>query len=60
VADDRQQRGPQDRTRINLSEDYEVQYWCEKFGVTEERLREAVHKVGDSTESVQKELNRAA
>jgi hypothetical protein len=60
MADDRQQRGPQDRTRVNLSEDYEVQYWCKKFGVTEERLREAVHKVGDWTESVQKELNRAA
>jgi hypothetical protein len=38
-------RGPQVRYRINLSKDYEVQYWSEKFGVTPEQLRDAVHKV---------------
>jgi hypothetical protein len=33
MADDRSLRGPQDRQRINLSEDYEVAYWS-KNGVS--------------------------
>ena len=45
MSDDRSKRGSQDRNRINLSEDYEVQYWSEKFGVRPERLREAVNSV---------------
>jgi len=31
MADDRSLRGPQDRQRINLSEDYEVAYWSKKW-----------------------------
>lgn len=27
MADDKTNRGPQDRTRINLAEIYEVRYW---------------------------------
>ena len=34
MADDRTNRGPQDRSRINLGEDYEVRYWTDKFGVS--------------------------
>jgi hypothetical protein len=33
---------------MNLSEYYEIQYWLQKFGVTPEQLRDAVHKVGNS------------
>lgn len=33
MADDNTIRGPQDRSRINLSEDYEVRYWTDKFGI---------------------------
>jgi len=36
MSDDRSQKVPQDRKRINLSEDYAVRYWSEKFGVTPE------------------------
>jgi hypothetical protein len=46
--------------RINLSEDYEARYWSDKFGVTPERLREAVQKVGNSPEAVEQELKLAA
>ena len=60
MADDKTNRGPQDRNRINLSEEYEVQYWSEKFGVTPEQLRDAVHKVGSSSAAVEQELERAA
>jgi hypothetical protein len=33
-----------------------VRYWCEKFGVNEVELRDAVRKVGNSEEAVEKEL----
>jgi hypothetical protein len=60
MADEKSMRGPQDRNRINLSEDYEVRYWSEKFGVTPQRLRAAVEKVGNSPKAVEQELKRVA
>ena len=56
MADNPQKRGPQDRNKINLNEEYEVQYWSKKFGVTPEQLREAVAKVGTSVAAVETEL----
>ena len=56
MSDDRTKKGPQDRTRINLSEDYELRYWSEKFGVTVADLREAVKKVGNLAAAVEKKL----
>lgn len=56
MADNLQNRGPQDRSRVNLSEDYEVKYWTKKFGVSEEALRNAVKKAGSSAEAVEKAL----
>jgi hypothetical protein len=60
MTDDKSKRGPQDRSKINLSEDYEVRYWSEKFGVTPERLRGTVKKVGNSAKAVEQELKRVA
>jgi hypothetical protein len=56
MTDDLDNRGPQDRTRISLMEPYEVQYWADKFGVSKERLSEAVRKVGHSAEAVSRHL----
>jgi hypothetical protein len=56
MADHLTFRGPQDRTRINLSEDYEVHYWCKKLGVTPDVLRAAVEKVRNSVAAVEKEI----
>jgi hypothetical protein len=56
MADDPTLKGPQDRSRINLSQDYEVRYWTQKFGVTAAELRDAIKKVGNSAEAVEKEL----
>lgn len=52
MVDDKTKRRPQDSTRISLSEDWEVDYWTERFGVTRDRLREAVQQVGNSTDAV--------
>lgn len=54
--DDKNKRGPQDRARINVNEDYELQYWTEKFGVSSEKLRQAVEKVGVSANAVEQYL----
>jgi len=56
MSDDRKNRGSQDRSRINTSEDYEVRYWSNKFGVSADQLKAAVKKVGNSAEAVEKEL----
>jgi hypothetical protein len=58
MADDRSLRGPQDRQRINLSEDYEVAYWSKKWGVSREQLTEAVIKAGPMLADVAKLLGR--
>jgi len=58
MADNKSNRGGQDRERINLHEDYEVRYWTEKFGVTREALRDAVEKVGDRADAVAQALGK--
>ena len=56
MADDKTLRSPQDATRIALVEDYEVEYWTQKFGVTKERLRQAVAAVGNGADAVERHL----
>ena len=41
MADDLSNRGPQDRSRINMSEEHEVRYWTEALGVSREALQRA-------------------
>ena len=59
MSDDLSKKGMQDRTRINTGEDYELRYWSEKFGVSQDRLKAAVQKVGNSVLAVEKELKAA-
>jgi Protein of unknown function (DUF3606) len=60
MADDLANKGPQDGSRISLLEPHEVQYWADKFGVSKERLSEAVRDVGHSTDAVERELRKLA
>lgn len=56
MADDKQNTDRSrniDRSLINLSEDYEVQYWTSKFEVTKEELQRAVDAVGSSAKKVE-------
>ena len=52
VADNVKDRGPKDRSRIAMSEDYEVAYWTKKFGVSRDTLADAVDSVGTSAQKV--------
>ena len=56
MVDDKTKRRPQDSSLISLSEDWEVDYWTERFGVSRDRLRAAVQEVGNSTDAVGKYL----
>ena len=56
MSDDKEKTGGQDRTRISLSEDYEVRDWSKKFGVTTEELKAAVKVVGSDAEAVEAHL----
>ena len=58
MADDKSNPGRPDRDRINVNEDYEVQDWARKFGVSKEELRSAVAKVGDRADAVRQHLGK--
>ena len=56
MPDDKSKRGAQDRSRINVNEDYEVRDWSKKFGVSAEQLKAAVEAVGTDPQEVEKQL----
>ncbi len=58
MSDDKQNRGPRDRERINIHEPYEVQYRTRQYGCTESDLRQAVAAVGVMARDVENYLKR--
>lgn len=62
MANNRTNRGPQDRARINLNEDYEVSSWtkAKALDVSGERLRQLVKEHGNSTEKTRGALGKTA
>ena len=56
MVDDKRKRGRPDRSKINMSEDYEIKYWAKELGVTRAELHRAVDKVGNAAAAVRKEL----
>jgi uncharacterized protein DUF3606 len=58
MADDKSNRGPADRARINVNEDYEVAYWAKELGVGADRLEELVVKHGVMAADVRKALGK--
>ena len=62
MADDLTNRGPRDRNRVDVNEDWELRYWTKKFGCTATELRDAVKSVGttiaDKVEAYLKQQKR--
>jgi hypothetical protein len=56
MPDDLSKRGGQDRKRIDVTQDYELQSWSEKFAVSRDQLKEAVQAVGDNADAVERYL----
>jgi len=58
MPDSKQEVGPQDSSRVNVNEDYEVRYWTTKFNCSEEELKRAVEAVGVSAAKVEEYLTK--
>jgi hypothetical protein len=58
MSDDLKKRGPADRSRVNVNEKWEVEWWCNEFRCTEAELRAAVKAVGVMADKVRAEINR--
>ncbi|NIJ69427.1 DUF3606 domain-containing protein [Xanthomonas sp. 60] len=58
MSDDKQQSGRPDRDRINVNEDYELQYWTRTLGVSADVLRKAVAAVGPTSAAVRRHLGK--
>lgn len=58
MADDKTKTGAADRDRVNVNEDYELQYWTKALGVSADELRAAVKAVGPTAAAVRKHLGK--
>ena len=58
MPDDKTIRHPDDGKRIDINDPYEVRNWCAKFGVSEDKLKQAVRAVGDSAGAVRRYLGK--
>jgi hypothetical protein len=56
MSDNLQKAGQQDRSRINVNEEWEVRYWTEALGVSRQELERAVAAVGVSADAVRAHL----
>jgi hypothetical protein len=56
MSDNLKNVGPQDRARINVHEQHEVEYWTKELGVTKDRLQQLVKEVGVSVKAVREKL----
>jgi hypothetical protein len=58
MSDNLQKAGAQDRSRINVHEEWEVRHWTEALGVSREELERAVAAVGPVASAVREYLQR--
>jgi hypothetical protein len=56
--DNKDNVGRPDRDRININENYEVEYWTKTLGISAEQLKNAVKTAGTSTEAVKEHLKK--
>lgn len=47
MSDDKKNVGEPDRSRVSGSEDYEVQHFAQKHGITAEQARDLISKHGN-------------
>lgn len=57
MSDNKSKRDPRDAKRINVQEDYELRYWSATLGVSPDKLKKTVQKVGVMVDDVRRELN---
>ena len=55
--DDKSKKGL-DRTLIGFGQEYQVRFWCNSLGCTQNALRAAVRAVGNSADAVRTYLKK--
>ena len=58
MADDKSIVGGQDRARVAGGEDYEVQDFASRHGISPDEVRDMIKRVGNSREALEKEAMR--
>jgi len=58
MTDDLTKRRPQDASKININEPWEITYWTQALGVSAADLIKAVAAVGVSVIAVKKHLGK--
>jgi predicted RNA-binding protein YlqC (UPF0109 family) len=56
MSDNLTKRDQPDRSKINMSEAYEVRYWIKHLNISHAELQRVIDKVGNSAAAVRKEL----
>ena len=55
MADDKSFVGAQDRVRVAGDEDYEVQAFARRHGMTPDEVREMVERIGNDRDALERE-----
>jgi hypothetical protein len=58
MADSKQKRGKADRSRVSGSQRSEVSYVAKKFGVSADKVRSVIKRVGNSRKKVYAALSK--
>jgi hypothetical protein len=53
-----QYRRPADTSKVQIGQDWEVKYWSDRFGVSRDKLRNAVATAGSDVEAVRSLLRK--
>lgn len=57
MDDNLKRKRPEDPTKINIHQSWEISYWCDELGCTERKLKQAVSAVGNSVSAVKRYLH---
>lgn len=52
MADDKNDRGAQDRSRVAGGEEYEIRYFADKHGISMEQAQQLIDQHGNSREKL--------
>ena len=52
MSNRKRQSSRQEQKRLNIDEEYELRDWTERYGVSADKIREAVRVVGDKVSDV--------
>ncbi len=56
MSDSLNRKSPEDSTRINVHQSWELEYWAKEFNVSTLRIQTAVSEIGVEVENVKKYL----